>query len=136
LKFKTDKIMWQLVSMIVFMIILIQDISKSSSFLTFPSKLCRVPIVKFSLLMNNKESDVDKLTFQPKTNEAPVVSDKVEGYLSPDFSTIGDGKQIRVLLYIGLALIPCLALVPFFLSREFVPPIDTDYSINVIKNTN
>ena len=47
-----------------------------------------------------------------------------EGYLSSDISKIGDSKQLRVLLYIGFALLPCLLLVPFFLNREFVPPTD------------
>lgn len=45
-----------------------------------------------------------------------------EGFLSSDFRTVGDGKQIRVIAYIVLSLIPCLFLVPFFLSRDFVPP--------------
>lgn len=45
-----------------------------------------------------------------------------QGYLSSDMNKMEDGKQNRVLAYIGLALIPCLFLVPFFLSRDFVPP--------------
>lgn len=57
-------------------------------------------------------------------DSAVINEDKPEGYLNSDFSAIGDGKQFRVLLYIGLALIPCLLLVPFFLSRDFVPPVD------------
>ena len=52
-----------------------------------------------------------------------------DGYLPSDFSSLGDAKQTRVLLYIGLALLPCLALIPFFMSRDFVPPIDAEYSI-------
>lgn len=47
-----------------------------------------------------------------------------EGYLSSDINKIGDNKQLRVLLYISFALLPCLLLVPFFLNREFVPPTD------------
>lgn len=50
--------------------------------------------------------------------------DNPQGYLSPDFNSVGDGKQIRVLVYIVLALLPCIFLVPFFLSRDFVPPMD------------
>eukprot|EP01041_Mallomonas_annulata_P007383 gene7383-15074_t len=50
-----------------------------------------------------------------------------EGYLSTDLGSIGDGKQLRVLTYIALSLIPCLFLIPFFLSRDFVPPVDPDF---------
>ena len=45
-----------------------------------------------------------------------------QGYLSSDMNKMEDGKQSRVLAYIALALVPCLMLVPFFLSRDFVPP--------------
>ena len=45
-----------------------------------------------------------------------------QGYLNSDMSKMGDGKQSRVAAYIALALVPCLFLVPFFLSRDFVPP--------------
>ena len=47
-----------------------------------------------------------------------------QGYLNPDFNKVGDGKQIRVLVYIVLALLPCLFLIPFFMTRDFVPPTD------------
>jgi len=50
--------------------------------------------------------------------------DNVEGFLQTDIKKIGDGKQARVLLYVSLALLPCLLLIPFFLSRDFVPPSD------------
>jgi hypothetical protein len=45
-----------------------------------------------------------------------------EGYLNTDFSKVGGEKQSRVLAYIALAIAPCLLLVPFFMSRDFVPP--------------
>jgi len=45
-----------------------------------------------------------------------------EGYLNTDFKKVGQEKQSRVLAYIVLALVPCLFLVPFFMSRDFVPP--------------
>ena len=38
--------------------------------------------------------------------------------LNPDFS---DAKQTRVLIYIILSLLPVLFLIPFMLSREFIP---------------
>jgi len=47
-----------------------------------------------------------------------------QGYLNTDLNKMEDGKQARVLAYIGLALVPCLFLVPFFLSRDFVPPVE------------
>lgn len=53
--------------------------------------------------------------------DASAAEQSPEGYLNPDFNTVGDGKQLRVLIYIALALLPCLFLIPFFLSRDFVP---------------
>lgn len=38
--------------------------------------------------------------------------------LNPDFS---DAKQTRVLIYIILSLLPVLFLIPFMLSRDFIP---------------
>ena len=35
-----------------------------------------------------------------------------------------DQDQARVLLYVGLALVPCLALVPFLLSSGEMVPAD------------
>lgn len=49
-------------------------------------------------------------------------SSSPEGYLSSDISSLSDGKQTRVVLYIALALLPCLLLLPFFMSRDFIPP--------------
>ena len=74
---------------------------------------------------NNSEEDLNGNSFISSTsnNISP------EGFLPTDFSSLGDAKQSRVLLYIALALLPCLALIPFFMSRDFVPPIDAEYSI-------
>ncbi|KAJ1432620.1 hypothetical protein B484DRAFT_26915 [Ochromonadaceae sp. CCMP2298] len=60
----------------------------------------------------------------PEPSQSGQEKSVPEGYLSSDFASIGDGKQMRVGLYIGLALVPVLFLVPFFLSRDFVPPMD------------
>ena len=49
---------------------------------------------------------------------------KIEGYLGSDLSKLDNDKQSRVLLYIGIALLPCLFLIPFVMSRDFVPPTD------------
>jgi hypothetical protein len=58
---------------------------------------------------NNSEEDLNGNSFISSTsnNLSP------EGYLPTDFSSLGDAKQSRVLLYIALALLPCLALIPF-----------------------
>ena len=60
------------------------------------------------------------------SNDDIINSDikKAEGYLGSDLSTLGNDKQSRVLLYISIALLPCLFLIPFFMSRDFVPPTD------------
>jgi hypothetical protein len=49
----------------------------------------------------------------------------IEGYMNPDMTQLDMSKQSRVLLYIAFALLPCLFLVPFFMSRDFVPPVDS-----------
>lgn len=59
-------------------------------------------------------------------NNSSGESKEVDGYLNPDFKSLNEGKQFRVLLYVGLALIPCLLLVPFFMTRDFVPPTDPE----------
>ena len=46
----------------------------------------------------------------------------IEGYVNSDLTAIDSDKQIRVLLYISFALLPCLLLLPFFMSRDFIPP--------------
>ena len=62
--------------------------------------------------------------FTIKPVEGGDLSGIPQGYMPSDLSTLDDGKQFRVLAYIALSLIPCLLLIPFFLSRDFVPPID------------
>ena len=48
-------------------------------------------------------------------------SQPIEGYLNPDLSKMDDSKLSRVVVYILVALLPTLLLVPFYLSRNFVP---------------
>lgn len=69
-------------------------------------------------------SGQEKESNEPIPSKFMTASDSSspQGYLSSDMNKMEDGKQNRVLAYIGLALIPCLFLVPFFLSRDFVPP--------------
>lgn len=74
---------------------------------------------------SNSSEELNANGITSSTNSSP----SPEGYLPSDFNSLGDAKQTRVLLYIGLALLPCLALIPFFMSRDFVPPIDAEYSI-------
>lgn len=81
---------------------------------------------KFRLFNNNNEqmNEIDenninsKMILESNSDIAP------EGYFNSDFNSLTEGKQTRVLLYIVVALLPCLFLVPFFMSRDFVPPID------------
>ena len=64
----------------------------------------------------NRQEDMSPFVASPDS--------KPEGYMSSDLTSMEDGKQFRVLAYILIALLPCLLLVPFFLSRDFVPPTD------------
>lgn len=68
--------------------------------------------------LNNHDVDSDNVGIDAK------IPDEIEGYLNSDISSLSSTKQQRVFLYIALALLPCLFLVPFFMSREFVPPTD------------
>lgn len=57
---------------------------------------------------------------------APAIDEnaEIEGYINMDMKQLGkekDSKQTRVFLYILFALLPCLLLVPFMMSRDFVP---------------
>ena len=61
---------------------------------------------------NNSKGSGKKVTTSP------------QGYLNSDMRKMGEEKQSRVLAYILIALLPCLFLVPFFMNRDFVPPID------------
>ena len=79
---------------------------------------------KFVLHKSDHEQE-ESSHYVPNTSiKVADAGDPPQGYLNADFSTIGDGKQLRVLVYIGLALVPVLFLVPFFMSRDFVPPTD------------
>ena len=72
---------------------------------------------------NHLENEIDMISQNNKEKEP------IQGYLSSDLNSLGDNKQWRVLLYIVLALLPCLFLIPFFMSRDFVPPIDPNAMI-------
>lgn len=94
----------------------LRDVSSSSRHHT-------LVITPLCLASDGAESEKDVASEQvaSKFITAPD-SSAPQGYLSSDMNKMEDGKQNRVLAYIGLALIPCLFLVPFFLSRDFVPP--------------
>ena len=57
-------------------------------------------------------------------SEEAVRKGDIQGFQSSDLKLLGEGKQLRVGLYIALALLPCLLLLPFFMSRDFVPSLD------------
>jgi len=66
-------------------------------------------------------SDDEPVLDMKKKTVAPFLSQGeglAEGVLNPDFS---DPKQTRVVLYIILSLLPVLFLIPFMISREFIP---------------
>jgi hypothetical protein len=73
--------------------------------------------------MNEIDNDVVIKT-KVVANDASDVEGQVQGYRSGDIGELGGDKKTRVGLYIGLALVPVLTLVPFMMSRSFVPPID------------
>ena len=71
---------------------------------------------------NEEERDTDLMKeakFQTFDMESKRVPD---GYLNQDIKNMAGEQKSRVLAYIGLALLPCLFLVPFLLSRDFTPP--------------
>lgn len=82
------------------------------------------------LLDDSDDDDMYEQQMLEIDNGKPVMVrnvNKVEtpqGYKSDDLSKMSEGKQTRVLLYLGLALVPVLFLIPFFMSRSFVPSID------------
>lgn len=61
-----------------------------------------------------------------ENNNIITETTNIEGYLNSDLNKIDDSKQTRVFLYIILALAPCLLLVPFLMTRDFVPPTDPE----------
>ena len=80
-------------------------------------------IKKYKLYNNNNNDNDNNNNINNKLIETNSDSSP-EGYFNSDFNSLTEGKQTRVLLYIVIALLPCLFLVPFFMSRDFVPPID------------
>lgn len=75
----------------------------------------------FKLRMNTNEDNNNDNNNDINNSNGRI---KAEGYLGSDLSTLDNDKQSRVLLYIGIALLPCLFLIPFVMSRDFVPPTD------------
>lgn len=74
----------------------------------------------------DKDSSKDKNLQSYPVIDASKGSGNIEGFLNTDFNSINDGKQWRVFLYVALALVPCLFLIPFFMTRDFVPPTDPE----------
>jgi hypothetical protein len=74
-----------------------------------------------ALKASNEERDdlMKEAKFQTFDMESKRVPD---GYLNQDIKNMAGEQKSRVFAYIGLALLPCLFLVPFFLSRDFTPP--------------
>jgi hypothetical protein len=80
------------------------------------------------LSMSDKEEAVVELgddTVEDETKSKKVVApfisqgeELAEGVLNPDLS---DPKQARVILYTLISLLPVLFLIPFMISREFIP---------------
>jgi hypothetical protein len=70
------------------------------------------------------ERNADSVDNSPKTDEPETY--EIKGYLKTDFNEVNDGKQLRVYLYMALALVPCLILIPFFMERDFSPAMDPD----------
>lgn len=68
---------------------------------------------------------------EDKTLEAPVAPFLSQGEIDPDAmpSDLSDGKEVRVILYTVISLLPVLFLIPFMLgSRDMLasmlPPVD------------
>eukprot|EP01038_Epipyxis_sp_PR26KG_P012199 gene12199-16342_t len=81
-----------------------------------------VPVISTIRRCNAEDNQNEKLSKDSEIYN--IKAGEPEGYISSDLSSIGDDKQLRVFLYIALALVPCLFLVPFYMSRDFVPPTD------------
>lgn len=77
-------------------------------------------LLKTMAINSNENDNNDNDSINTSSND----NTKVEGYLGSDLSKLGNDKQSRVLFYIGIALLPCLFLIPFVMSRDFVPPTD------------
>lgn len=68
--------------------------------------------------------EIREISNKGKTTFGSGLTEEPQGYRSDDISKLDTTKKTRVLLYLGLALVPVLFLVPFFMSRNFVPPLD------------
>ena len=75
-------------------------------------------------LKANKKNSFEEAREQEYARKMQVAdpSKPIEGYLNPDLSKMDEGKVSRVAAYILIALLPCLLLVPFYMSRSFQPP--------------
>lgn len=83
-------------------------------------------------IFSQPNSEFNDSSFNSDNNEETKTTsegESIQGYVSSDIRNMGSGKQVRVLLYISLALLPCLLLIPFFMNRDFLPPIDADMMI-------
>ena len=58
---------------------------------------------------------------EAKVAQEIEVKQNIEGFLNNDLLSMESGKQVRVTLYIVLAILPCLLLIPFMMDRSFVP---------------
>ena len=89
------------------------------------NQLKSMKVNRFKLSMNINEDNGNINNTEINNSNGGITPDiKAEGYLGSDLSTLDNDKQSRVLLYIGIALLPCLFLIPFVMSRDFVPPTD------------
>lgn len=75
-------------------------------------------------LKANKKNSFEEAREQEYARKMQVAdpSKPIEGYLNPDLNKMDEGKVSRVAAYILIALLPCLLLVPFYMSRSFQPP--------------
>ena len=78
---------------------------------------------KMRLPMGSGDGAEDDLMGESKFKTFDMDSKRQpDGYLNQDIKKMAGEQKSRVLAYIGFALLPCLFLVPFFLSRDFTPP--------------
>jgi hypothetical protein len=74
----------------------------------------------YSLNKLNDKNSVEELKISREIEQ----KQNIEGFLNNDLLTMESGKQVRVTLYIVLAILPCLLLIPFMMDRSFIPDID------------
>ena len=85
------------------------------------SIICKQNTPKIFFKMNMKslpDKDTDEVNKEIYLEEN---NQRIEGYINMDLNKNDDGKQSRVFIYIVFAILPCLLLVPFMMSRNFVP---------------